>query len=470
MLAVEQDLNRREAVFSQGQGSQKIGMGQELAQLSPAAARVWQESDDALFTSIGFKFSELAWRGTLEELTKTENAQPAIIIDALAKRAAIEEAGGLDRPYWNTGHSVGLIVALVASEAIDAKGAVQLAEARGRAFKFAVDNTPSTTMMAVQNDKPEIVTQVVRDLTEKYPLSVCLLNTNNQVVLGGEVRDIKEADAYIKKADPATGELVRVLTVDAAFHSRFMEPGVPIYQEAVEGIDIRSPRGGLIAGSTVEPLQTPQEIRRALVAQLTNTERWRDVINFLVDQGVDTMTELGEKPVLSDMNRRIAGGSREKIILPNIQSKDGKEITIGWRWHAPIKEEPQAEKVIIVPPADIMSTRDVEAEAEEAKGLLEKYAEVDDMDEFLELPTPKGYEATLNWYKKWTSIRTGNSFEDMLEDGNFVDDLGLDSLDYSVLRADVKGTFGRLVPEDEAKDNVTPALAAKATYKLLNAA
>ena len=432
------ELDHTQAIIAPGQGSQRVGMGLELAQISLAAFRVWRDSDRALFPNRGCNFSNLVWNGTMEELTRTENAQPAIIISSLARIAALKEAGLYGKPYWRSGNSLGFIVAVRDADVIDIEGTVLLGEARGKALQYVVDTGAPSILMAVQNDEPEVVEQLGKDLCTRFHLYQALLNTRNQIVLGGEVTEIEAAKTYVTEHDAGLGNQLKILPVAAAFHTPLMQSGVSIYEEAVDRLNMKDPVGGLIAGSTLTPLITIADIRRALVAQFTTTENWRGVVEFLRDQGVTTMIELGEPPTLSDMNRRLLGGKREKIEMQG--------ITVGWKWEAPIQ-----------------------AEESELPTLQEKYDSVEEMETFLEIPAPKTYEGVLLWYCKWTALRTGQDLKNVDPDGNFVDDLGMDSLDYSVLRADVQGVFKRLVNEDEAKDNVTPALAAKATYGLMSA-
>lgn len=434
---------------------------------SPAAAKVWADADTALRPSLGFTFTDLVWGGDIAELTKTENAQPAVIANALAIHAALIETGRYDNPGWHTGNSVGFIVSLVTSGALDTAGAVQLAEARGEAFKHAIDNGPKTTMMAVQNDRPEIVDQIIESLQARFPLSVCLLNTYNQVVLGGKERDIQDAAAYLQQTDPKLGQQLRILPVNAAFHSEAIAPAIEMYTEAVDKIDFKVPTNGiLIAGSTVRPLVTVAEIKDALVRQLTQTERWRDVMKFLKNQGVVAMTELNSAPTLSDMNRRLFSGSkREKIVHPTTTAANGNPITIAWKWQAAVTEAP-VETEVVAMQSNTAETIQA-AEAAEVLALTELYSTITDNEVFLEVPAPKTYGGVELWYRKWTALRADKPIEDIDPNGDFVDDAEIDSLDYTVLRADVQGTFGRLVPEDQARDNITPRLAAQATYKLL---
>lgn len=464
-LSLEAVDRKQHALIAPGQGSQVIGMGHELALNSTAAMSVWNEADRVLYPSLGFAFTELVWNGTLSELTKTENAQPAIIVRSLAQRAALMEAGIYGDPYYHTGNSLGLITALVTSGAIDAEGAVKLGEARGKAFKYAVDNGPKTTMMAVQHDKPETVTQLVEDLQSKYPLSLCLLNTENQVIVGGRIEDIEAAKAYITSQDARTGSLLRILDVDAAFHSPFMETAVPIYGEAVEKIDIQAPIDRvLIAGSTAKPVTSVKSIKEALVSQLTHTENWRDIVRFLGSEGVLLMTELNESPTLSDMNRRLIGGERAIVTLPNAKDSKGDDIVIGWRWNASV---PVVDKIT---ESTTQESQEGELDEmnEEVERLLKLYEPIKDfeqMEQFLALTGAETYGGMMLWYRKWMALRTFKQIEEVKPDSDFVKNLDGDSLDYEVLRADVETVYKSPVDKEEAQDRTSARKMALATWE-----
>lgn len=454
---------KQHALIAPGQGSQTIGMGHELALKSPAAMAVWQEADAVLYPILGSVFTDVVWNGTLPELTKTENAQPAIIIRSLAQRAALMEVGLYGDPYYHTGNSLGLITALVTSGALDSEGAVKLGKARGEAFKVAVDQGSRTTMMVVQHDSPETVVQVTENILSRFSLNLALLNTENQVVVGGKEEDIKAAKAYITEQDQKIGSLLRILEVDAAFHSSYMEPAVPIYAEAVDKIYIQVPNDGiLIAGSTVEPLATVAAIKEALVAQLTHTENWRGVVRFLGNQGVVLMTELNVSPTLSDMNRRLIGGERSLVILPNAKDSEGKDIVIAWKWNsiAPVVEELAVESTPQEP-----KEGELDEMSEEVERLLEAYEPIEDMEEFLAIPGAETFGGMMVWYRKWMAIRTFKKIEEVKPDSDFVIDLDGDSLDYEVLRADVETVYKSPVDKEEAMDRTTARKMALATWE-----
>lgn len=178
--SIEENFIREHALIAPGQGNQAIGMGLDLKDRSWKAKTVWTEADAALRPHLGYDFSDLVWHGTTEQLTKTENAQPAIIIDALARRAALEEFDLLDNPYWNAGNSLGFLIALRNVRSLSIPAAAELGIGRGKAFRYAVEHSPKTTMLALVEIDPEIT----EETRQKFDLETCLINTDKQIVLG----------------------------------------------------------------------------------------------------------------------------------------------------------------------------------------------------------------------------------------------------------------------------------------------
>lgn len=351
------ELDRTQVVVAPGQASIQVGKGRELFENSDTARQFWADSERLL----GYPLSELALFGkvngevvknseAMTELTNTENAQPTVVITSLAELAVLEEHGllGDKRPYWNSGHSVGLVVALMTSGALDAEGALKLADARRKAFKYAIEHGPEggTGFLAVQHDKPEVVTQYVEYLTTKYPLMVCLDNYDNQVILGGKLKDLDEAMSYVREQDPRMANLFRKLPVEAAYHSPYMKLAEEMFGEDVDKIDMQDPtRGVLVAGSmvdddgTVHVLDSVPLIKTALTRQPTHTERWRPLMKFLRKEEVSRMLELNEAPSLTSWNNRMFGGDRNPINFPGVQGSDGKDIAVAWTWDAPVEAE-----------------------------------------------------------------------------------------------------------------------------------
>lgn len=318
------------ALIAPGQGSFRLGMGQDLAQRSPAAARRWAASDAALYPIIGRNLTDIAWHGTEEELARTENQQPAIITDALARRDALEETGQLDNPGWHAGYSLGSVVALINAGSLTPEAAIQLMKGRMESFADAIRNNPPTTMMAVVNVDPELTEALMKE----YGLVTCIVSTDKRLILGGEVPNVEQAIAHLRD-ERGLKDNVFPFAAGAAYHSKFMEAAVPNYAEVVHATPITQPtRGKVVFGSTGREATTPDEIRQALIDQITTTENWRDVIKYLHEKGVVTMTELNSVATLTAMNRELLEGSRNRLAYP-ARTPDEKPLGMAHRWLAP---------------------------------------------------------------------------------------------------------------------------------------
>lgn len=326
-------LPQKHALIAPGQGNQEIGMGQALAERSSAARVVWTKADAALQPHIGYDFSRLVWHGNIEELTKTENAQPAVIIDGLARKAALEEFDLLGKPDYFAGNSLGFLTALHCAGSLSIPATVELGIGRGEAFKYAIDHSPRTTMLALVEVEPEIIEETRR----KYDLETCLINTGTQIVLGGIEESVKRAVYYLEE-ERGLRRGVTLLNVDAAFHSKYMEPALPIYTRVVDALPIEAPKGGILIGASREAkiLRSPDEIRNELISQLIYPENWWSVMHLLVRSlGVTVMTELNSVPRLTNMNISMFDPGKRPIRLatPSLQEGD-RGITIAQRWQA----------------------------------------------------------------------------------------------------------------------------------------
>jgi [acyl-carrier-protein] S-malonyltransferase len=285
-----------------GQGSQAIGMGAELAEAFAAAREVLEEVDDAL----GQKLSKLMRDGPEDQLTLTENAQPALMAVSLAVMRSLEREFGLgvEKAAFVAGHSLGEYSALAAAGAISVSDTARLLKLRGQAMQRAVP-VGEGAMASLIGPKTDVA------LAEKAAeagaaLGVCVVaNDNNQgnVVISGAKaavdRAIEEAKALGARAIP--------LNVSAPFHCPLMQPAADEMAEALAGATIAQPRAPVVANVTARPTLDPEEIRRLLVQQVTGRVRWRESVTWLVEEGgVTRFAEAGAGKVLSGMAKRIA--------------------------------------------------------------------------------------------------------------------------------------------------------------------
>ncbi|WP_324749925.1 ACP S-malonyltransferase [Sphingomonas sp. LY54] len=287
-----------------GQGSQAVGMGRALAEASAVARAVFEEVDDAL----GQKLSRLMADGPIEELTLTENAQPAIMANALA---TLRVSGiALDNADFVAGHSLGEYSALCAAEAFDLATTARLLKLRGRAMQAAVP-VGQGAMAALLGLGLEAAQEVAAEAAQGEVCTVANDNDPSQVVVSGHKAAV-ERSLEIAKAKGARRALL--LPVSAPFHCPLMQPAADAMAEALAGADLRPPLVPIYANVTAAPAADPAEIRALLVEQVTGMVRWRESVAAMAEAGVTHFVEFGGK-VLSPMVKRIAPDAKTTSIV-----------------------------------------------------------------------------------------------------------------------------------------------------------
>jgi len=283
-----------------GQGSQAVGMGQALADAFAEARLVFEEVDEALKQNL----SRLMFEGPADELTLTENAQPALMAVSLAALRAIEGQGGKDVPAmvaYVAGHSLGEYSALAAAGALGTDQAARLLKLRGRAMQAAVP-VGEGAMAALLGMAAEDVGAVVRDAAGDDVCAVANDNAPGQVVVSGNADAVGRA---VNLAKERGARRAMLLQVSAPFHCTLMAPAAEAMQEALAKETIAGPSVPLLANVTADLVSTPDSIRDLLVEQVCGMVRWRESMLKLKDLGVETVVEIGAGKVLSGLMRRI---------------------------------------------------------------------------------------------------------------------------------------------------------------------
>jgi [acyl-carrier-protein] S-malonyltransferase len=287
-----------------GQGSQSVGMGRALAEASNVARELFQEVDEAL----GQNLARLMAEGPQDELTLTENAQPAIMANALA---TLRVSGiTVDKADFVAGHSLGEYTALAAADAFDVATTARLLKLRGRAMQAAVP-VGQGAMAALLGLGVEGAREVAEEAAQGEVCAVANDNDPSQVVVSGHKAAVERA-LEIAKAKGAKRALL--LPVSAPFHSPLMEPAARAMEEALAAADLRPPLVPVYANVTAAPADDPAEIRRLLVEQVTGMVRWRESVAAMVQAGVTHFFEFGGK-VLSPMVKRIAPDARTTSVV-----------------------------------------------------------------------------------------------------------------------------------------------------------
>jgi [acyl-carrier-protein] S-malonyltransferase len=281
-----------------GQGSQKVGMGAELADASAAAREVFEEVDEAL----GQKLSTIMREGPEDMLTLTENAQPAIMANAIAILRVLEKEGGLsiaDKGDCVAGHSLGEYTALSAIGAFTLADTARLLRLRGLAMQAAVP-VGEGAMCALLGADIDKAVALAKAAAEGEVCEVANDNDPGQVVLSGHKGAIERAVALVKDFGIKRGVL---LPVSAPFHSSLMKPAAEAMEEALERCPPGPFRLPLYANVTAQECTNSKAEQLLLVEQITGRVRWRESVLAMKQAGVDHFVEFGGK-VLSPMVSR----------------------------------------------------------------------------------------------------------------------------------------------------------------------
>jgi [acyl-carrier-protein] S-malonyltransferase len=287
-----------------GQGSQSVGMGAAMAESSAVARHLFEEVDEAL----GQRLSRLMAEGPIEELTLTENAQPAIMANALAIFRA--SGIGIAKADFVAGHSLGEYTALAAAGSFDVATAARLLKLRGQAMQQAVP-VGEGAMAALLGADLAIAQAVAEAAAQGEVCTVANDNDPSQVVISGHRGAIERA---LEIAREKGAKRAVLLPVSAPFHSPLMEPAARAMEQALADTQIARPAVGLYANVTASPVYDPAEIRRLLVEQVTFMVRWRESVAAMAEAGVTHFVEFGGK-VLTPMVKRIAPDARATSVV-----------------------------------------------------------------------------------------------------------------------------------------------------------
>ncbi|MCP3733296.1 ACP S-malonyltransferase [Sphingomonas sp. RP10(2022)] len=291
-----------------GQGSQSVGMGKALSQASPVAREVFGEIDEAL----GQHLFRLMTEGPAEDLQLTENAQPAIMANAIATLRVLEREGGVrlaDKADYVAGHSLGEYSALCAAGTFDLATTARLLKLRGQAMQAAVPvgEGAMAALLGADLDKAQTIAGAAVDaiLAEGGEELVCTVANDNdpsQVVISGHRAAIERAVALAKDLGAKRAVL---LPVSAPFHCPLMQPAADAMDAALAEARIAAPLVPVFANVDAVAIADPGAIRVALVQQVTGMVRWRESVLAMAAAGVTQFVEFGGK-VLSPMVKRIA--------------------------------------------------------------------------------------------------------------------------------------------------------------------
>ncbi|WP_375692193.1 ACP S-malonyltransferase [Bartonella sp. AP4SXKL] len=292
-----------------GQGSQLVGMGKALAEQFIVARMVFEEVDDAL----GEKLSKIIFEGPADVLTLTANAQPALMAVSMAVIRVMKQLGLRieEKVRFVAGHSLGEYSALCAAGTFTLTDTARLLRIRGNAMQAAVA-VGEGSMAALIGLEEHIVEEICETVSGEGLCQIANDNGGGQIVISGKA---KAVEAAVEIASTKGAKRALLLPVSAPFHSSLMQPAADAMKKALLTVNKMSPIVPLIANVSVAPESNPERITTLLVQQVTGKVRWRETIEWIAANGVDTLFEVGSGKVLTGLTRRI--------------NKDIKGVTIG---------------------------------------------------------------------------------------------------------------------------------------------
>ena len=283
-----------------GQGSQAVGMGRDLAAAFASARQTFEEVDEAL----GQHLSRTIFEGPDDVLTLTENAQPALMAVSMAVVRVLQREGGLDlggSARFVAGHSLGEYSALSAIGSISLADAATLLKTRGRAMQEAAP-VGVGAMAAVLGLDFDEVAEIAATAAEGDVCTAANDNAPGQVVVSGNAEAVARAVELAKQRGARRSVM---LPVTVPSHCPLMAPAAEVMADALASVDIAVPPVPVVANVKAEAISAPEDIRAALVAQVTGVVRWRESVLWMRDHGVGRLVELGAGKVLSGLARRI---------------------------------------------------------------------------------------------------------------------------------------------------------------------
>jgi [acyl-carrier-protein] S-malonyltransferase len=306
------------SVIFPGQGSQIVGMGKDIYNKYNLIQKLFEEADDTL----GFSLSNLILNGPKEELGLTENTQPAIFLVSYSIFKLIKEEFNIDLNKANffAGHSLGEYSALAAAESLSFSDTLKILKIRGKAMQSSVPKGVGG-MVAVLGSRIEKIESIIMENKSKYECYIANDNSDGQIVLSGNVKDLEKMMSDLKAANIKN---IR-LPVSAPFHCKLMNKATTIMSEEILKLKFKKSKNTLISNVTGKEISTSNELKDLLVKQIESRVRWRESVILMINKGVNQFIEIGPGKVLSGLIKRIdrnvkisAINTEEDIKLINI--------------------------------------------------------------------------------------------------------------------------------------------------------
>ena len=265
------------------QGPQHVGMGKDLAEKYSAAKEAFDQADSLM----GYSLSKVMWEGPYEDLTRTDNVQPALLVHSVAAMRAVQQASNNSFPKadFTAGYSLGEYISFVAAGVLTFPDCVKVLQLRGSSMNKAAQAFPGGMLVIMGLDRKE-----VDDIALWSGTEVSNLNCPGQIVVSGAKFAVEKAERLA--TERGAKKTVR-FKVSGAFHSSLMMPIIGEYVDGALKYDFKAPQFPVISNYSAKPLTTVDAIKRELVLQLRNAVNWEASINYMIDQGVTTFYEIG---------------------------------------------------------------------------------------------------------------------------------------------------------------------------------
>ena len=306
-------MSKNIAFLFPGQGSQFVGMGKDLKDRFPAAKEIFEQVDEICRKPI----SKLCFEGPMDELTITENLQPAVTAVNLACLAALKASGV--KSIVSAGHSLGEYAALVSAGVVGSYDALRLVQKRGELMHREALTNPGD-MVAVIGMDIKGVQEVIREVKDKGILAIANHNTAEQIVITGEKEPVSHAAELVKER---TGRAIS-LKVSGAWHCDLMKGAVEDFRRFMEDFPFAEPQSTMLFNATAKKETGPEKIKDIMAKQLVSPVKWHYIMLTMLKAGVDTYVEVGPKNVLAGLLKKTAPADKN-ISIHNVQDMESLE-------------------------------------------------------------------------------------------------------------------------------------------------